>query len=115
MQNILIFKGMIDANSVPFVAFTEQGQGYYNDQGDWVTGGTVPVNMSGIILPLTEDDLRYAENGVYSVKDRKIFTTNILQMGQKIEHKGIRYTIQNFKDYNEYVDVNIYYARWSGS
>ena len=67
--------------------------------------------MEGIILPLTENDLKYSEAGTYSVKDKKIYTTQPLELGQVIEYKGDKYTIQSFKDYSDYADVYIYLAR----
>jgi hypothetical protein len=107
------FADFIEEFKVTFTAYQEQesDEGYYNDEGDWVGGGLVPVQMIGIILPLSEDDLKYVEQGTYSVKDRKLYTTQPLQLGQKIEYKGTQYTVQNFKDYSDYADVYIYYAR----
>lgn len=104
------FADFIEEFKVTFTAYQETG-GYYNDAGDWVEGGLIPAQMTGIILPLNEDDLKYVEQGTYSVKDRKLYTTQPLQLGQEIEYKGTKYTVQNFKDYSDYADVYIYYAR----
>lgn len=108
------FADFVEEFQVPFVA-CEESEGRWADNGDWIPGSKVSVNMVGIILPLSEDDLRYAEAGTYSEKDRKIYTTQPLKIGQKIEYKGIPYTIQNFKDYSDYADVFIYYARWASN
>lgn len=96
---------------VPFTYFA-QSDGYYNDDGDWVEGGETPEQSGGIVLPLSEDDMNYSEAGTYSTKDKKVYTTSPFEEGQKIEYKGNKYTIQNFKDYSEYSDVYIYYMRW---
>lgn len=107
------FADFVDEFQVSFVAFVESTGGYYNDDGDWVEGGGLtPNEMVGIWLPLSEDDLRYSEAGTYSVKDKKIYTTVPLQLNQIVEYKGDKYTVQNFKDYSDYADVYIYYARW---
>jgi len=108
-------RNMIEKKGIPFIVYQKR-DGHYNDEGDWIPGGRlVPMDLIGIVLPLTEDDLRYSESGTYSVKDRKVYTTHKLENGQRIKHKGITYTIQNLKDYSEYTDVNIYFARWAGN
>jgi hypothetical protein len=89
-----------------------ESEGHWSDSGDWIDGGETPVSMVGILLPLSQNDLQYAENGTYSVKDKKIYTTEALKMGQKVEYQGDAYTVQNFKDYSAYADVYIYFARW---
>lgn len=115
MPELMIFKEMIDENSVPFIALIES-EGHYEDDGDYVEGGEPePVEMVGVILPLSDDDLRYAEGGTYSVKDRKVYTTQALKLGQKIQYKKTNYTVQNFKDYTDFTDVFIYLARWAGN
>lgn len=113
MPEKLIFKPMIDERGMPFVAY-EQTKGQYV-AGDWVPGDETPVERFGVLLPFSDDDLRYSESGTYSVKDRKLFTAQELKMGQKIEYKGISYTVQNFKDLSDYADVFIYVARWAGN
>lgn len=105
------FADFVDEFKVPFV-YIETSEGYWNDAGDWVEGGETRTEMHGIVLPLSEDDLQYAEAGTYQAKDKKVYTTQPLQLNAEIEYKGDRYTIQNFKDYSEYADVYIYYARW---
>lgn len=114
MPEIMVFKEMIHDLGVPFTALPEE-QGKWQNGEFIITVSPQPVDMLGIILPLSEDDLRYAENGTYSVKDRKIFTTITLQKGQKIRYKDVPYTIQNFKDLSDFTDVYIYLARWSGN
>jgi hypothetical protein len=105
------FADFVQEFKVNFTAI-EQSEGHYADNGDWIEGTETSIPMVGILLPLTQDDLRYGENGMYSVKDKKIYTTEELKVGQIIEFKGDRYTVQNFKDYSSYADVYIYYARW---
>lgn len=115
MPEKLLVADMLADYSVSFIAYKE-AKGHYTNGGDWVPAGQPePVDMMGVILPLSDDDLRYAENGTYSVKDRKLFTVKELKMGQKILYKGIHYTVQNFKDYSDYTDAFIYLARWAGN
>jgi hypothetical protein len=108
------FADFVEEFKVPFTAYVTT-EGYWEDSGDWIPGREEPIAMVGIMLPLTQNDLKYAENGTYSVKDKKIYTTETLSIGQKVEYKGDKYTIQNFKDYSDYADVFIYFARFRES
>jgi hypothetical protein len=105
------FADFVDEFKVPFSAFS-QTEGYWTDDGKWVPGETQEVPMSGIVLPLTEDDLKYTEAGSYTVKNKKIYVLEQLKEGQEIKYKDDNYTIQNFKDYSDYADVYIYFMRW---
>lgn len=105
------FADFIDEFKVKF-SFTKAVDGYWNDEGDYIPGETKTVEMAGIVLPLTEDDLKYSEAGTYSTEDKKIYTLEPLENGQVITYKGNDYTVQSFKDYSEYADVYIYIARY---
>lgn len=105
---------MVEKNGVSFVAIVEGTEGYYDDAGDWVSPSVLtPESRFGVILPLSEDDLKYDIGGTYSTQDRKLYTLESLKKGQKIQYKGVEYTVQTFKDYTDYTDVFIYVARWA--
>lgn len=105
------FADFVDEFEVPFI-YHDHKEGYWNEDGNYVEEQEIPVDMSGIVLPLTDDDLRYAEAGTYSTKEKKIYTVDPLEEGRVVEYKGDKYTIQSFKDYSEYADVYIYLMRW---
>lgn len=88
--------------------------GYHDDDGEWVPAKTTETNVAktGIVLPLSEDDLKYAENGVYTTKEKKLYVTFPIAEGTLITYKNDVYTVQAFKDYSEYADVYIYLMRW---
>ena len=90
--------------------------GYHDDDGEWVPPRTSEniVEKQGIVLPLTEDVLKYAENGVYTTKEKKLYVTFEIKEGTQITYKDVKYTVQSFKDYSEYADVFIYIMRWRG-
>ncbi|MFP7414359.1 MULTISPECIES: hypothetical protein [Priestia] len=114
MPKTISFKRMVEKNGVPFVAIVEGTEGYYDDAGDWVSPSVpTPENRFGVILPLSEDDLKYTIGGTYTTQDRKLYTLEPLKKGQKIQYKGVEYTVQTFKDYTDYTDVFIYVARWA--
>lgn len=116
MPELMIFKDVIDEQGVPFIAHLETPGAYVN--GEWVEGEKADEECFGVILPLSVgtqnvgESLGYAENGVYSLKDQKLLTTDTLQNGTLITYKGRKYTIQDYKDLSDYTDVNIYIARW---
>lgn len=84
-------------------------------QGRWVEDiPAEPETLAGIILPLSEDDFKRADNGVYTSMDRKVYTTVKLTEGGKIVYKGITYTVDREKDYSDYADVFIYMAKGDG-
>ncbi|MFS0878020.1 hypothetical protein [Solibacillus isronensis] len=88
--------------------------GYYDDDGEWVPPNTAAklVEKEGIILPLVENEEKYAENGVYTTKGKKLYTIFPIEEGTIIQYNGDSYTVQAFKDYSEYADVFIYLMRW---
>jgi hypothetical protein len=105
------FADFIDEFKVSFTVYNEAA-GHYDDNGKWINGGALaPTAMQGIILPLTNDELKHEGNGTYTVKDRKIYTTTPLKIGQRLTYTGDDYTIDSNKDYTAYADVYIYYAK----
>ena len=111
MPEIMIFKEVIDKNSVPFTVFVKNDGGQYIN-GKWVAGKPKELPMTGIILPLSNDDLKYVESGTYTVKEKKLYTTMPLDIDTQAKYKNDYYTIQAFKDYTEFTDVHIYVMRW---
>lgn len=119
MPGKISFASMIDSFGVPFKVEMETAEGEYAPNGDWIAAGTQPQDALGVFLPLGDklslgDELKYSSSGTHSEKDRKLLTLFSLSIGQIVEYKGDRYTVQEFKDLTDYTDVNIYVARWSG-
>ena len=116
MPELMIFKDVILEQGVPFIAHLSTPGGYVD--GEWVAGEKDDRECIGVMLPLSVgtqnvgETLSYAENGVYSLKDQKLLTTDTLPPGTLITYKGRTYTIQDYKDLSDYTDVNIYIARW---
>lgn len=106
------FSDFVDEFKVPFFILENSSGGDWED-GDWVPNArTSETAHEGIVLPLSEDDLKYAENGRYSVKEKKLYTTFPIVEGTQIRYKNDIYTVQSLKDYSEYADVYIYFMRW---
>lgn len=108
------FADFIEEFKVEFTSFkaSEESNGWDRETGDYEDSNIEPVMMEGIILPLKEDEIQYAPQGTYCVKDKKLYTLEPLEIQQEIEYKSDRYVVQSFKDYSEYADVYIYYAAW---
>jgi hypothetical protein len=105
------FADFIDEFKVDFTVYNEAA-GNYDTTGKWIPGGSLaPSAMSGIILPLSNDELQHEGNGTYTTKDRKIYTTTPLKIGQKVAYDGDEFTIDSNKDYTAYADVYIYFAK----
>lgn len=106
------FADFVEEFQVTFIVHVEETKGDYDDEGKWIPGAKAqPQHMIGIILPLTTDELQKEANGTYTRKDRKIYTLAPLKIGQKIEYKKQMYTIDANKDYEDYADVYMYYAK----
>lgn len=110
MPEKMLFASVIHDQGVPFIAHL-MGNGSYID-GEWVNGVVIPTELTGIILPLSNDDLKYDENGTYTVKGKKLLTVDHIPEGTKVEYNNQKYTVQAFKDFSAYTDVNIYLMRW---
>ena len=106
----MLFASVIHNQGVPFIAHL-MGDGDYVD-GELVEGIAVPTELIGVILPLSNDDLKYDENGTYTAKEKKLLTVDQMPEGTKVEYNDQKYTVQAFKDFSEYTDVNIYLMRW---
>ncbi|WP_117017528.1 hypothetical protein [Aeribacillus pallidus] len=104
------FADLIEEFGKPFTYY-EETEGYWH-KGEYIEGSTTPVQLYGVFLPLSEDDLQYSEAGTYSAKDKKLYTTVPLKLNAKIEYKSDFYTVQGFKDYSDHSDTHIYIARW---
>lgn len=96
---------------VDFTVYEKQPGNRENPQRKWIEGAETPRATGGILLPLTDDDLRRDVNGVYTEKDWKLYTLEPLQVGQRMEYGGNSYTIEPSKDYSAYSDVYMYFAK----
>lgn len=89
-------------------------EGYYDysNGGVWVDGIPYEIILEGAVVPLSNEDLKYDENGTYSSEDRKLYTYTEVAKGEKIRHKDLIYTVQEKKDYTDFdLDLNIYFMK----
>lgn len=103
------FADFVDEFSVDVIVYDALPGRY--ELGKWVPGAEVPRTIGAIILPLSDDELAKEANGRYTSKDRKLYTKEPFKKGQKVERKGQEYIIDGEKDYSDYADVFIYFAK----
>ena len=110
------FKRLVKKYSkTPFFILQESDGHYdFSQGGIWVEGTITETEQEGAVVPLSNQDLQYDENGTYTRKDKKIYTYNNYDEGQKIKHIDNYYTIQEKRNYTEFDDgLNIYLVRRS--
>jgi hypothetical protein len=106
------FADFVDEYRLNFIRVTkEPGYRDINNGNKWVEGKETEIPMTGIILPLSPDDLRRGANGSYTEKDREITVTTPMKKGDEIRYKGDTFTIDQEQPYSDYADVYIYMAR----
>ncbi len=74
--------------------------------GKLVTGREKEV-ISGIVMPLSNKDLKNIPAGLYDFDDRKLYTKDIAEPGEKVIYRGKKYIIKSFRDWEE-ADLHIY-------
>ncbi len=92
----------------------EETGGYYADNGKWVPGTQQEVPVEAVVMPLNNEDLQYDENGTYTSLDRKIYTQEQFELGQKVRIGSDIFKINEGKDYGDYAGIWIYFAVRAG-
>lgn len=92
----------------------------YSNGGQWIESlpadGIKPKRISGIVVPLSNEDLQFDQSGTYTQEDRKVYLRipDILDKGDEVEFKGKRYRVMRKRDYQEvYADFNMYICQRS--
>lgn len=79
--------------------------------GRWIPGKEVPEERQAVVVPLSNDDLRYDENGTYTRQDKKVYTHFPLENGTGIVYDNLQYKITDPKDYSAHSNVYVYFAK----
>lgn len=69
--------------------------------------GKIKKYISGIVMPLSNKDLKNIPAGLYDFDDRKLYTKDTVETGEKVIYRGKRYIIKSFRDWEE-ADLHIY-------
>ncbi|WP_406945758.1 hypothetical protein ACJA3J_05780 [Halobacillus sp. SY10] len=111
-QQIFYFDEVFAAFGVSFDAI-KKSEGYrdYSNGGQWVPGADLPPEtMEGIIVPLSNDDLRFDTQGRYTEKDRKIYLQHPqrLEKNDRVHFGGQDYRVFDVKNHEVYADFSVY-------
>lgn len=110
------FADYVNEWKVSFTVLLPPTADTYSDSGKLIKGVQPPAeDRTGIILPLSNNELRKADNGTYTEYDRKIYVNSPLLMGTKIVYQGETYEIDRALPQNAYTDVCRYYAKGKGA
>lgn len=74
--------------------------------GKLITGENKKV-ISGIVMPLSNKDLKNIPAGLYDFDDRKLYTKDTAEPGEKVIYGGKKYIIKSFRNWEE-ADLHIY-------
>ena len=88
--------------------------GDYGENGKYVKGSEVRTDFKGVLLPLTEKDLKYVESGTYTTSDYKLYCEVDFETNEQIEYLSKVWTIQEPRDYLEMGSFRRYIVRRVG-
>ena len=111
------FKRLVKKYSKTPLYHLKETEGYYDYEqgGEWIEGDIEEIEFIGALVYQTNEELQYDEGGTYSTKDKKLYTYNDFDKGDKIKANDKEYTIQEKKDYADYDEgLYIYYCRKVG-
>lgn len=99
------YKRQFDKYNRPFKAVADGTEGRY-ENGQYIPPTeSSPIDMRGIILQLSDDDLQFDEGGTLTRKDRKILLDTdeyALKHNQKVLISDESYRVHNISPYNLY-------------
>jgi hypothetical protein len=110
-MSIFNFKSLVKKYSkYPLFFIKTTGFYDYENGGEYKETVESKEEFEGAVTPLSTQELKYDENGKYKSEDKKLYCYKSFDTGDKIEHKGLIYTIDKKKDYSDFDDsLNIYY------
>ena len=86
--------------------------------GQYLPGPDERISFRGAVLPMSEQDLRYAAQGTYTEDSRKIYTNEyIIKIGSKVidEAENVTYTVQSELAYGKIHSMKRYIAVRKGT
>lgn len=89
------------------------GSGYHDWQqgGTWVPGEETETEVTGIIVPLSGEDLTIDAGGTYTRADIKVFYQGELEIGSEIKYGGRRYTVHQEQDFDHHAGFRVYICK----
>ncbi|MDO4719642.1 MAG: hypothetical protein Q4A78_03185 [Peptostreptococcaceae bacterium] len=94
----------------PRMLVEEDGHYDYEHGGLYIPGPVTEEEFEGAVVPLSAEELKYEENGKYGREDRKLYCYEAFEVGDRIRHKGLIYTVDKKKDYSDFDEaLQIYF------
>lgn len=110
------FSDLFAEYEIPFQRITQtDGDRDYSKGGQYIAGADLPpIEMTGMVVPLSNEDLRFEGNGRYTRQDLKIYVQSpqFLSENDVVVVRGVKYRVMPTRAYQpEYADFNIYIVR----
>lgn len=94
----------------------DKGSIDYTNGGQYTPGAIESIPFGGAVLPLTDEDLRYAPQGTYAADARKLYTDGyFLEIGAQVDVDGIVYTVTGSRDYGHIGTLKRYIIERKGT
>ncbi|EHQ63675.1 hypothetical protein PDENDC454_04389 [Paenibacillus dendritiformis C454] len=102
------FEGLLHRFSKPYQVIVKTEWHLDQSTGDWIPGGEPEtVTDYGAIVALPEQTV-FQSGGMYTVKDRHLYTKRTIPAQTEVLHGGEKYKVQDDNDYAGYTTVNRY-------
>lgn len=100
---------MIDEFGVMVEVVTREGsQGWDPETGRPIIVPRETEERKAIVVPVSDEMLRFNEGGNFKASDRKIYTKEELDLTKLVIYKGREHTLTAWRDYDDLSDVFIY-------
>lgn len=99
---------MIDEFGVTIEVVTRKGSQGWDDEGNPVVLPGEAQELQAIVVPVSDEMLRFNEGGNFKASDRKIYTKEELDLTKVVIYKGREHTLTAWRDYDDLSDVFIY-------
>lgn len=86
----------------------------FENGGQMVKGDFLnSLDMEGIILPLSDDDLKFDAAGTYTKQDRKLYLQEpgMLEENAHVSVDDLIYRVMGEKPYGHYAGFNVYFLK----
>lgn len=100
---------MIDEFGVIIEVVTRDGSaGWDSETGRPIEVPKETEELTAIVVPVSDEMLRFNEGGNFKASDRKIYTKEELDLTKIVIYKGREHTLTAWRDYDDLSDVFIY-------
>ena len=99
---------MIDEFGQTVQIVVREGSQGWDDDGLPIKSPQEVEEKQAIIVPVSDEMLRFAEGGNFKASDRKIYTKEEMDLTKVVIYKDREHTLTAWRDYDDLSDVFIY-------